>query len=196
MTVTSESGCTFTDTVGVNVSPLPTILGLPLNGASIPAGDSIQLNAIGGAFYVWTPATGLSNPNIANPWAKPAVTTLYTVTGTSAAGCSDTDEVLITIPGTTSLDGRVFGEVGVVHPPFPNPAQDAVTFTADLNFSGDLRISLNDLTGRSLRVIHRGNIFSGEFAYTWQRDPALAAGVYLAVWEMDGRRFVQKVELN
>ena len=195
LTVTSASGCTASDTVAINVNGLPTVLAFPLNAQTISLGDSVQLNAVGALLYVWTPPAGLSNPNIANPWAKPSVTTIYTVTGYNAAGCSNTDEVLITIPGTVGLDGRLFGDVGRVHPAFPNPAQEAVTFSAALQLSGELRISLSDLTGKSLRVIHHETVFSGEFAYTWQRDPAFAAGLYLATWEMNGRRFVQKVEL-
>lgn len=43
-------------------------------------GDSVKLNqADNAAVYLWSPATGLSNPNISNPVAKPKVTTEYTV---------------------------------------------------------------------------------------------------------------------
>jgi gliding motility-associated-like protein len=53
-----------------------------------PAG-SVQLSAYGGVSYQWTPATGLSNPNIANPIASPTATTDYTVSITTADGCVD-----------------------------------------------------------------------------------------------------------
>ncbi len=49
-------------------------------------GGSTQLNATGGDIYVWTPATGLSNPNIADPIASPAVTTTYIVSSASFDG--------------------------------------------------------------------------------------------------------------
>lgn len=49
----------------------------------------VQLSAYGGVSYQWTPATGLSNPNIANPMASPAATTDYTVAITTADGCVD-----------------------------------------------------------------------------------------------------------
>ncbi|HXH18671.1 MAG TPA: hypothetical protein VNJ07_06265, partial [Chitinophagales bacterium] len=42
-------------------------------------GIPIQLNAIGGTFFTWSPASGLSNPNIPNPVASPVRPTLYTV---------------------------------------------------------------------------------------------------------------------
>jgi gliding motility-associated-like protein len=43
-------------------------------------GDGVQIAAPPiGSNYAWTPATGLSNPNIENPIASPNVTTTYTV---------------------------------------------------------------------------------------------------------------------
>jgi gliding motility-associated-like protein len=59
---------------------------------------SIQLNAGGGNTYQWTPAAGLSNPNIANPVASPTVTTVYTV-AVGVTGCSKTrvDSLVLTV---------------------------------------------------------------------------------------------------
>ncbi len=49
------------------------------NDAEICRGQSVQLVARGANVYRWTPATGLSNPNIANPIASPNQTTTYTL---------------------------------------------------------------------------------------------------------------------
>lgn len=49
--------------------------------------------------YQWSPAVGLSNPNISSPLASPDVTTQYTVTTTSAAGCEKTDSITVSISG-------------------------------------------------------------------------------------------------
>ena len=54
----------------------------------------VQLNATGGTIYTWSPATGLSNSNIANPVASPIVTTTYIV-NISNGGCSANDTVVI-----------------------------------------------------------------------------------------------------
>ncbi|WP_242921684.1 PKD domain-containing protein [Pontibacter liquoris] len=56
-----------------------------------------ELRASGGATYHWEPATGLSSPDVANPVARPDVTTTYTVTVTTAEGCQATDEVTVTV---------------------------------------------------------------------------------------------------
>ena len=47
--------------------------------------------------YLWTPATGLSDPTYWNPGACPTVTTTYTVTVSRANGCEATDEVTVTV---------------------------------------------------------------------------------------------------
>jgi gliding motility-associated-like protein len=57
-----------------------------------------------GIRYQWSPAAGLSDPNISNPFASPSVTTKYYLTAISGGGgCRNTDSVLVTtsIPDTT-----------------------------------------------------------------------------------------------
>lgn len=51
----------------------------------------------GGTYkYSWAPATGLSNPKDANPVARPAETTTYTLTVTDACGAKATSQVVVT----------------------------------------------------------------------------------------------------
>ncbi len=64
---------------------------------TIIKGRSIPLQASGGDTYSWSPAIGLSDPNIANPVATPESTITYTVTIKTAGGCVFTDEVTITV---------------------------------------------------------------------------------------------------
>ncbi len=46
--------------------------------------------------YSWSPALGLSNPNIANPLALPSITTTYTLTARSnGGGCLQTDMITV-----------------------------------------------------------------------------------------------------
>ncbi|MFW6100978.1 MAG: gliding motility-associated C-terminal domain-containing protein, partial [Bacteroidota bacterium] len=64
---------------------------------TIDEGDSVQLNASGGQDYSWSPSEGLSDPTAPDPVAEPRTTTTYTVTVTNEAGCTDTDEITITV---------------------------------------------------------------------------------------------------
>jgi gliding motility-associated-like protein len=59
---------------------------------------AIQLSASGGNTYSWSPSTGLSNTNTANPIASPIVTTSYVVS-VGVTGCSKTksDTVVVAV---------------------------------------------------------------------------------------------------
>ena len=92
---TDANLCTNSDTVTVNAIPLPIIEAG--NDLSICSGDSIQLNASGGNFYIWTPNTDISDNSISNPFVKPIINTQYFLNGTDSNGCSNIDSIEITI---------------------------------------------------------------------------------------------------
>ncbi|MFH2143462.1 MAG: T9SS type A sorting domain-containing protein [Bacteroidota bacterium] len=96
VTVTDANGCTDTDDVLVTVNSLP-VANAGSDDDLCPGQSTIQLSASGGTGYVWSPTTGLSDPNIFNPVANPGTTTTYTVTVTDINGCSNTDNVLVTV---------------------------------------------------------------------------------------------------
>ena len=54
-----------------------------------------NLMATGAEQYSWMPASNLNNSSIANPVATITATTLFTVTGTTTAGCTATDTVTV-----------------------------------------------------------------------------------------------------
>lgn len=86
-TVTGTSnGCSSTDQITVTVNSNPTVV---VNGPfAICPGDTVLLNAVGLSNYSWTPSNTLSASNIANPFASPNSSTVYTVTGADINGCS------------------------------------------------------------------------------------------------------------
>lgn len=78
-----------------------------INGGSICRGASFTPQVTGNATsYSWTPTTGVSNPNIANPTLTPDVTTTYTVTATLGT-CTTQRTVTVTVfPGATANAGQ------------------------------------------------------------------------------------------
>ncbi len=80
--------CKATATKAITVKPLAVPEAGP-GGYICKEQNTLQLQASGGASYKWSPAAGLSNPNIANPIASPANTTMYKV-AVGVAGCSKT----------------------------------------------------------------------------------------------------------
>jgi hypothetical protein len=103
VTGTDANGCTNTATVVVTVNPGATITVNPTSVTRCASDPPSQLTASGGNTYTWSPAAGLSNPTIANPTANPATTTIYTVTGTNANGCTGTATVTVTVNPTPNV---------------------------------------------------------------------------------------------
>lgn len=89
------SSCKDTAQVTVTVNPLPNVSAG--TDKTICIGFGVGLQATGANTYTWTPATGLSCSNCANPTATPVVTTTYTVTGTDGNGCTDTGVVKVNV---------------------------------------------------------------------------------------------------
>ncbi len=71
---------------------------------SICSGGNVQFQASGGNSYQWTPSTGLNNPNIANPFASPSVTTTYTLTDPSSSCGSGSKTVTVYVTNSTTLN--------------------------------------------------------------------------------------------
>lgn len=92
---TDANGCKDTAQVTITVNPKPTITPSP-NVAICPF-TTTQLQASGTQNYSWSPATGLSCVNCANPFASPSATTTYTITGSNANGCSNTATITVTV---------------------------------------------------------------------------------------------------
>jgi len=105
VTGTDANGCQNTANVTVTVNPLPNISGGP--NKAICTGASTTLTATGGTSYTWSPAAGLSCTNCASPTASPATTTVYTVTGTDANGCSNTAQVTVTVNPLPNINAGV-----------------------------------------------------------------------------------------
>jgi len=103
VTVTDKSGCKLSDTVKVFVSSISPGVS---NAYTLCKGDSEQLYAYGGVNYTWSPAIGLSNPNIANPFARPDKSTLYTIKiCDSLCGCVGKAYALVNISSATAFAG-------------------------------------------------------------------------------------------
>ncbi len=92
--IQTTSGCILSRSIEIVSLPAPEIE-ISADKSLIRAGESVQLQASGGIYYEWSPAEGLDNPTIANPVARPLVTTTYTLTAFNEEGCSATDTITI-----------------------------------------------------------------------------------------------------
>jgi uncharacterized protein (TIGR02145 family) len=101
VTGTAANGCTNTAQVTVTVNALPTAnagTNALINCVNYPFGVSVGAAPQAGNTYSWSPSTGLSATNIANPLANPAATTTYTLTVTQTnTGCTASSQVVISV---------------------------------------------------------------------------------------------------
>ncbi|MFP4620789.1 MAG: gliding motility-associated C-terminal domain-containing protein, partial [Bacteroidales bacterium] len=93
----TETNGTCSDNESISVTFKEPAVADAGEDVTIDEGDSVQLNASGGQDYSWSPSEGLSDPTAPDPVAEPRTTTTYTVTVTNEAGCTDTDEITITV---------------------------------------------------------------------------------------------------
>lgn len=93
------TGCYATAVVTVNA--LPTITA---SSSASSCGPNHTLTAGGATTYSWTPTTGLSCPTCAVTTITPAATTTFTVAGTDASGCTNTNTVTVTAD-------RIYGHI-------------------------------------------------------------------------------------
>ncbi len=122
MIAISDQGCMDSVSKTLYVKPNPVATVMP--DTSTCKDKGIQLMASGGSSYSWMPAGSLSQANIANPVASPAVPTVYTVI-VSDDCASDTATVAIDIYPDPVPD---FSYV-------PECANEAIAFS-DLSASG------------------------------------------------------------
>ncbi len=105
---TDALGCKDSVNVPVTVNPLP-IVKITTADSVLCNGGSTILNATGASTYTWLPAIGLTPASGSSVSASPSGTVVYTVTGTSAAGCSNTASISVTINSTPTVSINLSG---------------------------------------------------------------------------------------
>lgn len=103
VTVTDANGCTDQDAVTVTV--LPAVIAdagvdqtICDGGSAVIGGNPTAAAGTPPYSIVWTPNTNLTPNNTdPNPTANPSVTTNYNVAVTDANGCTDSDDMVLTV---------------------------------------------------------------------------------------------------
>lgn len=188
VTITNSSGCVGTDTVVVTALARPNVWAG--TDQTINAGGTVQLNATGGTSYAWSPSTGLSCTNCANPIASPLVTTTYTVTGTGPNGCTNSDEMVVTVDGVgiddpTNQAGAHFLSIS------PVPVRDLAELRYQLRNAAKVRFEVMDVQGKRVSLSELGTKTPGEHSLRWDASQ-LPSGIYYVSLTVDGYRMVRK----
>ena len=106
-TLSGTNPCgTFSSAVAVTVNTISTSISSNPSYSICPT-KSTSLTATGGASYVWSPSTTLSSSTSPNVVASPTISTIYTLTATSAASCVKTSTVLVFVSPIYTLTSSV-----------------------------------------------------------------------------------------
>ncbi|MDB5269299.1 MAG: hypothetical protein JWP58_2339, partial [Hymenobacter sp.] len=113
LTATTANGCTATSTVAVTVNPAAVADAGPARATCSNVPVAIGNGpAVAGTTYAWSPATGLSSTSVLNPTVTlpnltgAPITQTYTLTATTANGCTATNTVVVTInPAAVAVAG-------------------------------------------------------------------------------------------
>jgi PKD repeat protein len=102
LTVASDKGCSGTFSVTLEVTDKPDI-NVPFKDTLICSIDSLELQAIGGGVFEWTPAYNMINSNTGTPTVFPKQTTTYTVKMTENR-CVATEEIKVRVVDFVTLN--------------------------------------------------------------------------------------------
>lgn len=95
LAITSAIGCIDTAEKQLDVFEKP--VALVSNDTGICIGQSVQLNASGGATFLWSPDIFINSVNIPNPIVTPQSTTRYNVRVSNPSTCFDTASILVEV---------------------------------------------------------------------------------------------------
>lgn len=107
----NSCGNSISQTVNINILPLPVLNVTPYNSVICSGGGGVNLTATGNAQqYIWSPSTGLNSTSGTMVQANPANNTTYTVVA-SDGNCSVSDSVFVTVTSVTTASIAASGTV-------------------------------------------------------------------------------------
>ncbi len=129
---TSAAGCTASTSVSLGVDPLPVISISP-SSATVCAFEPVTLTASGASTYIWN---GASPGAVFND--APAVSAVYSVTGTNSQGCVASETVAVTTNSLPVIAVSPTSAVVCALSPVSFTATGAGTYTWNNTFTGDI----------------------------------------------------------
>ena len=158
----TATGYSALDSVTVTVNGFPTVVdaGPDLSDECYGSTELIGTEAIAGYSYSWSPTTGLSDPNSAQPTLTLTADATYILTVTTASGCSATDTLNVTVKPNEADAGpdQTFcaGTVTIGTPAVAGRSYYWYTSNGYVGNGAQLSVSPNEPTQYWVRVIYSG----------------------------------------
>ena len=111
VTVVNQLGCTFSDSIRINIVSSIANISLSATPDTITYGDTSQLNLIlssNVAGYNWAPDSTLSATDITNPYADPKQTHTYSVVARDSQGCYKQDSITVYVLRAPCKESNIY----------------------------------------------------------------------------------------
>lgn len=144
---TNTLGCNTTSLITIGTYTLP-VVSIITSANTICAGANAVLTAGGGVTYLWNTVSTSSMITV-----SPTVTTTYSVTGTSAQGCSKTAVFTQSVSACTGIESLVSS--GDAIRLYPNPSNGLMTM--EFGFEGEKIITITNAIGQVIRQLKTTN---------------------------------------
>ncbi len=177
-------GCVGQAVYSLGINPLPIVTASTSAPNEICPYETVTLTAGGAVSYQWKSNSTIIVSQEAN--VSPGVTTIYTLTGTDANGCSASTQVVVNVIGCLGVNENKGGLTGMKV--YPNPTNG--DFTVELNNGLNKQMQLTDLTGR---IILNTSSVDEKIKVEIQN---LSAGVYYLKVSSDNKFDVIKIVKN
>ncbi len=162
----TDDGCRDSATQTITVEAYPKVNAGP--DVVVLEGGMITLNPqISGVNlkYQWSPVTYLNNATVKNPTTAPAADIKYVITATSIAGCSSSDDVLVTV---------------LKNPEIPNvfsPNNDGINDVWNIGYLNSYPGSTVEVYNRYGQILYKSVGYNKPWDGTLNGNP-LPGGVY------------------
>jgi hypothetical protein len=162
----SGPGSPISQTITIN--PTPTVAASASN-TLICLNNSVMLMSSGASTYTWNPG------NVTGSMVSftPAVSTIYTVTGTSGAGCVSGSAISVSVSACTGINSIVKGENYFV---YPNPTNGILIINSTKNISEQVIIEIVDESGKV--VLKQNLVFNTTDKSQSINTSGMATGIY------------------
>jgi len=147
---TSVGGCVSNKTITITVNAKPNV-NVASSTSTVCPGALASLFATGASSYTWNPGN-LSGSSVS---VTPSSTTIYTVVGAAANGCTDTKTISLTVVPCTGIN--YYTANTMVISVYPNPFKGELTITAN----EEVQVIVYNALGQTMKkqTIHaKGNI--------------------------------------
>jgi len=136
VTGTNTFSCSSSMAIAISVNPLPVLT--VAGPTTICKGETATLTVNGATTYTWNNTTSGNSLSV-----TPTLSTTYSVTGTSVAGCMGSSNMLVNVSDCTGLNSiAASGKISV----YPNPTNG--NFTIELVDATDATITIRNVLGQ------------------------------------------------